>query len=152
MKTFLNIIIVLGYILFGSMWLKSMYQVTFYNSIVDIFDFNSTTTTEVNYFDHSNEDEKVIVAYEFKVGTEVYTNEIVANRAAFGEKVGIKEIQQVYYNSLMPIANYLENWKLDNYYKLTFVLFSISLSLVVYVHLKVDRHKWISRYQKALNS
>ena len=152
MKTFLKIIIVLGYILFGTMWLKSLYQVTFYNSIVDIFDFNNTTTSEVNYYDHSNEGKKVIVAYEFKVGSEIYTNEIVANREAFGEKVGMNAIQKVFYNSLIPSVNYLENWKLDNYYRLTFFLFTIFLSLVVYAHLKVDRDKWIGRYKKALNS
>ena len=152
MKAFLNAIIVIGYILFGSMWLKSLYQVAFYNSIVHIFEFKNTSTTQVRYLDHSNEGEKVIVAYEFKVGTKIYKNDVVANREAFGEKVGMNEIHQVYFNSFVPNANYLENWKLDNYFNFTFVLFSIFLSLVMYAHLKVDKVKWIGRYRKALNS
>lgn len=152
MKPFFNVIIVIGYILFGTMWLKSLNQVVFYNSLIDIFEFKNTTTSTVNYFDHFEEDEKVVIVYEFNVGTEMYKNKITANRESFAEKVGINEIQKVFYNGLMPSVNYLENWKLDNYFNFTFALFSIFISLVVYTHIKVDRDKCISRYKKALNS
>jgi hypothetical protein len=150
-KTFLNIIIVVGYILFGTMWLKSLYQVTFYNTFVNIFKFERATTTNVKYLDHSNENDKIIIAYEFEVGIKDFNNRIVANRDIFSEKVGINEIQVIYYNTLVPNINYLENWKLDTFYKLSFVLFSIFLALVVYVHIKVDKGKWIVRYKKTLN-
>ncbi|WP_158860702.1 hypothetical protein [Lunatibacter salilacus] len=152
MKTFLNIIIVLGYVLFGSMWLKSLYQVIFYNSIFELFEFKEITTTQIQYGDHSNESKKVTIAYEFEVGTEVYRNEIVANKEAFVNKVGMDKLQRVYFNSLIPSVNYLENWKLDTYYKLTFVYFSIFLSLIVFFHLKIDKERWISKYRKSLYS
>lgn len=152
MKTFFNIIIILGYLLFGSMWLKSLYQVTFYNTIVELFNFEMTTSSKVQYLDHPKEDKKVIVKYEYKVESEIYKNEITANKEAFSKKVGIKEFQIVYYNRLMPNVSYLENWKLDTYYNLTFVLFSIFLSLILYFHLRVDKEKWIIRYKKAFGS
>ncbi len=63
----------------------------------------------------------------------------------------MNENQKVFYNTVIPSVNHLGNWKLNSYYKLTFVLFSIFLSLVVYAHLKVDRDKWIGRYKKALS-
>jgi hypothetical protein len=134
------------------MWLKSLYQVTFYNTIVELFNFEMTTSSKVQYLDHPKEYKKVIVKYEYKVESEIYKNEITANKEAFSKKVGIKEFQIVYYNRLMPNVSYLENWKLDTYYNLTFVLFSIFLSLILYFHLRVDKEKWIIRYKKAFGS
>ena len=152
MRTFLNIIIIIGYIIFGSMWLKSLYQVTFYNSLFDVFEFKETISSQVHYFDHSKEDRKMVVEYDFELGSDVYVNEVTANREAFKEKVGINESQKIYYNIFLPQVNYLENWKLDTYYNMMFIMFSIFLSLVLYFHLRVDKEKWIGKYKSTLNS
>ena len=121
------------------MWLKSLYQVAFYNSIFELFEFKDIITTQIHYRDHSEDSIKVIVVYQFEVGTKVYRNEIIANKEAFVKKVGMAKSQQVYFNSLIPSVNYLQNWKLDTYYKLTLVIFSIFLSLIVFFHLKIKK-------------
>jgi hypothetical protein len=134
------------------MWLKSLYHVTFYNSLFDVFEFKETISSQVEYFDHLKEVRKMIVKYKFELGSEVYVNELTANREAFKEKVGINASQMIYYNSFLPQVNYIENWKLDMHYNMMFIMFSIFLSLILYFHLKVDKEKWIGKYKRTLNT
>mgnify|MGYP001628003287 FL=1 len=138
--------------MFGSMWMKSLYQVTFYNSLFDVFEFKETISSQVHYLDHSMDASKMVVKYEFELDSVVYVNEVTANREAFEQKVGINKSQFIYYNSLLPQANYLKNWKLDTYYNMMFIMFSIFLFLILYFHLRVDKIRWIRRYKGALNS
>ena len=138
--------------MFGSMWMKSLYQVIFYNTLIDVFEFKETISSQVHYLDHPMESRKMVVKYEFELGSVVYINEVTANRKAFEEKVGINETQVIYYNSLLPQANYLKNWKLDTYYNRMFIMFSFFLFLILYFHLRVDKKRWIRRNKGALNS
>ncbi|WP_192350258.1 hypothetical protein [Algoriphagus sp. Y33] len=150
MKIFLNIVIIVGYLLFGSMWLKSLYEVIFYNSIVNIFEFKDTTTSKVYYLDRAKDDRGLLVKYEFKIGQEVYENSVPVNRKTFEEKVGMSGKHIIHYNRMMPNANYLDNWKVDSYYKFMFAFFSLFLLLIIFFHLKVDKRKWINKYKNVL--
>ena len=133
------------------MWLKSLYQVTIFNSIINFYEFKRIQATRVDYFDHPKDDNQIIIKYWFDLNLVTYENEIVANKEAFDIKVGINEIQIIYYNTIFPRANYIENWELDQYYILMFIMFSIFLSLIIFFHLKVNKDYWIRKYTRAFN-
>ena len=150
MKVFLNGVILIGYILFGSMWLNSLYHVVFYNSIISVFEFKDIPTSKVYYLDLTNDDRGLLVKYEFKIGQEVYENTVRVNRKTFEQEVGMNEKLIIHYNRMMPNANYIDNWKVDLYYNFMFTFFSFFLFLMIVSHLYVDKRKWIIKYQKAL--
>ena len=145
-----NIVIIIGYLLFGSMWVKSLYQVVFYNSIVNVFEFKETTTSKVYYLDRVKDDRGLLVKYEFRIGPKVYENSVPVNRKTFEEKIGMNGRHIVHYNRIMPNVNYLDKWKVDSYYNFIFAFFSLFLLLIIIFHLKVNKGKWIDRYENVL--
>lgn len=150
MNRVLKYLVVIGYLLFGTMWIKSLYNVTFYNSVLNIFDFKTAITSQLEFLEHPKDSAKMIVTYEFVVNDKSYDNQLTAYKNAFQKKVGISDKLEILYNESYPNANYVRFWKIDSFYIFSFIMFSLFLGLILYFHLFTDKTKWINRYSKAL--
>jgi len=152
MNIFLKALIFIGYLLIGGMWCKSLYQFFLYNAVFDIFPIGEVTSSSVSHLDHAKDDKRMIVHYSFDIGEKSYSNKITVDREVFFGKIGNKYNYQVYYNKIFPNANYIKNWKLESYYRFTFVFFSFFLLLIIFCHLKLRKDDtWIKRYKRAFN-
>lgn len=152
MSIALKVLIVIGYIIFGSIWFLTSGRIVGYNSVMDVFSFEKTKSNELFFLDHSNDTSKFIVKYNFKVKSKSYSNKLTVDKNAFFNKAGKSQVYTIHYNSIFPTFNYIQNWKLDTYYRFTFVLSTIFFLLIIFCHLKLRKDdKWEKRYKRAFN-
>lgn len=133
------------------MWVRSFYQVTFYNSFFEIFEFKVAKPIKVSYDILNSNKEQYIINYEYQVSGKIYKKTVAGDKHSMENRIGVPiDDITIYYNSLNPHASFIKGWKLDSYYLLTFFIFSFFLILIYVIDRKVDKEEWIVNYRKAI--
>ncbi|MGQ1786743.1 MULTISPECIES: hypothetical protein [unclassified Saccharicrinis] len=148
MKIFFNVCILIGYILFGTFWLISSYDIITRNIWFDFFTIDKVKVSKFESKLKSESKNIYHVEYLYIVDSIQYKDETTAFKSALSKIEDNSGDIFVYYNKTLPNVSHIEGWEIKDYYKMSFIAFSFFLLLIFYIDKKVDKEKWIRRYSR----
>lgn len=147
MKLFVNIILGIGILFFGGLFISALGLYLAHNEPFEIFTFKETVSSSYEISKSNNEN--INVSFKYSVDGKDYNKNIIIYKNLFYEQVSRNaKVLYIVYNEDFPSVSYIKNLKMVRKYQTGIVFSGLILFFLLLFMFYGKKESWLASYRR----